>query len=113
MLKDHSVAVEGLAAIIGAPDENHPLDVVSVPSVLGKVHVVGDTELCLTAAAEVPVGREREQVGICAVEVGLGGAVVVQLVDVAVVLRISTVLLSIHAGRAGEASTSRKVELTI
>lgn len=35
LLKDHSVAVEGLAVVVCAPDNNDPFDVMSVAGVLG------------------------------------------------------------------------------
>lgn len=34
LLKDHSVAVKGPAAVVGAPDDDNPLNVVSVTSIL-------------------------------------------------------------------------------
>lgn len=113
LLKDHPVAVEGLATVVGSPDDNDPLDIVPVPSVLGEVNIVGGTELGLAAALLVPVRREGPQWGVGTSPVGLAWAVVVQFVDVAVVGSIAAILLAVFVGGAGQASASRKVPLTI
>lgn len=113
LLEDHSVAVEGLAVVVGAPDDNDPFNVVSVASVLGKVDVVGGTELRLAAATVIVVGRERPQGSVGSLPVGLGRAVVVQLADVAVVGSVAGVLLAVDLGLAGQAGSGGKVPLAV
>lgn len=61
----------------------------------------------------IVVGRERPQGRVGTLVVGLGRAVVVQLVDVAVVGGVSGVLGTVDLCLAGEAGTSGKVPLTI
>lgn len=113
LLKNHSVSVKSLASIVGAPDNNDPFNVVSVAGVLGEVDVVRGTELSRAAALVVIVRGERPQRSIRSIPVGLRRAVVVQLVDVAVILGVARILSTVDLGLAGKTGTSGQVPLTI
>jgi hypothetical protein len=95
LFEDHTASGEGVTAIVGVENHDDPLDVTLVASVLLKVDVVSNTKLSLTAAAKIPVGWEGVKLGVLAIPVGLRMAVMVQLVDVAVVSVDSIGLLAI------------------